>query len=291
MTQSDMHGKVCLVTGAGSGIGKATATALAKQGATVVMICRNQSKGEVVRSEIRESSGNNSIGLLLADLSSQASIRHLTQQCQETYPQIHVLINNAGVALPRRSVTSEGIEMTFAVNVLAPFLLSTLLLDQLKAGAPSRIINVASSIQRPLDFANLQQEKRYKGWQMYGQTKFALILLTYELARRLQGTGVTANCLHPGFISTNLGRNASGVTRLLQRLFASSPEQGAATSVYLASSPDVEGENGKYFVKSKEARSSIGTYDEAASLRLWEVCVQLTGASAFLQADENFPNR
>jgi len=286
-----MHGKICLVTGASSGIGKATATALAKQGATVVMICRDQRKGEAARSEIQESSGNASIALLLADLSSQASIHQLAQQCQAIYPQIHVLINNAGVALTRRSVTVDGIETTFAVNVLAPFLLSHLLLASLKAGASSRIINVASSIQRSLDFADLQQEKRYSGWQMYGQTKSALILLTYEFAKRLQGTGVTVNCLHPGFIATDLGRSASPVTRLLQRLFASSPEKGAATSIHLASSPEVEGITGKFFVKSQEARSSQETYDEAASLRLWDICVQLTGASAFLPADENIQNQ
>lgn len=282
-----MQGKICLVTGASSGIGKATVTALAKQGATVVMICRDRYKGEAARSEIQESSGNAPIDLLLADLSSQASIRHLAQQCQATYPQIHVLINNAGVALTRRSVTIDGIETTFAVNVLAPFLLSHLLLAALKAGAPSRIVNVASSIQRPLDFADLQQEKHYQGWLMYGQTKSALILLTYEFAKRLQGTGVMVNCLHPGFIATDLGRNASPVTRLLQRAFGSSPEQGAATSIYLASSAEVEGVSGKYFVKSQSVRSSQGTYDDTAGLRLWETCDQLTRASTFLQKDNN----
>jgi|SRR5581483_4051086 len=286
-----MRGKVCLVTGASSGIGKATAAALATQGATVVMICRDQKKGEAVRSEIQESSGNDSIALLLADLSSQASIYHLAKQCQDRYPQIHVLVNNAGVALTQRSVTIDGIETTFAVNVLAPFLLSNLLLDQLKAGAPARIINVASAIQRPLNFEDLQHEKHYNGRQMYGQTKSALILLSYELARRLQGTGVTANCLHPGVVSTDLARDVSLAARLFLRLFASSPEKGAATSIYLASSPDVEGVTGKYFSRSREVRSSQGTYDEAASLRFWDICVQLTGASAFLPTDENVQNQ
>jgi NAD(P)-dependent dehydrogenase (short-subunit alcohol dehydrogenase family) len=276
MTQSDMHGKICLVTGASSGIGKATAAGLAKLGATVVMVCRDQARGEAALAEVRTSSGNDAVTLLLADLSSQVSIRQLAHAFQATYPHLHVFINNAGVGPWRRSVTVDGIETTFAVNYLAPFLLTHLLLDRLTASAPARIINVTSAMNSPLDFDDLQREKHFDPMQVYSQSKFALILFTYELARRLQETGVTVNCLSPGVVATNLSRDYPLAFRLMTRLFFSRPEKGAQTSLYLASSPEVEGVTGKYFDRGKEARTSSKTYDAAASQRLWQVSTELT---------------
>src|SRR5256884_3769136 len=252
---SSMQGKICMVTGANSGIGKATALALAQMGATVVMVCRDRARGEEARSEITSKSRKNAVDLLLADLSSQKSIRQLVENFQHHYTHLHVLINNAGAAFPgRRRETVDGLEMTFAVNYLAPFLLTHLLLDVLKASAPARIVNVSSVTQASgyIQMDDLQAEKHYRS--AYGQSKLAEVLFTYELARRLQETGVTANCLHPGFVATNFGQiGTAPVIRTAVKfisLFGMSPEEGAKTSIYLASSPDVEGVTGTYFVKS-----------------------------------------
>src|SRR6266480_4881819 len=198
---TSMQGKVCVVTGANSGIGKATAMGLAQMGATVVMICRDPAKGEEAQHEIKEKSGNDAIDLMLADLTSQASIRQLAENIQQRYQQLHVLINNAGgVNLTRRG-TSDGFEATFAVNYLAPCPLTNLLLDKLKASSPARIVNVSSESHQSgyITMDDLEFEKGYRLMRAYGQSKLALVLFTYELARRLQGAGVTANCLHPGF--------------------------------------------------------------------------------------------
>ncbi|MFQ5793638.1 MAG: SDR family oxidoreductase [Candidatus Bipolaricaulia bacterium] len=242
-----MQGKTRIVTGANSGIGKATALGLAKLGVTVVMVCRNPRKGEAAMAEIKAQSGNESVDLMIADLSSQQSIRQLVADFTDRYQRLHVLINNAGLHLSRRFVTADGIETTFAVNHLASFLLTNLLLDVLKASAPARIVNVTSSAHsRTMDFDNLQGEKQYNGMQTYTQSKLANILFTYELARRLEGTGVTVNCLHPGTVRSGLQRNLPRIFRLL-RLFFATPEKGAETSIYLASSPEVEGVSGKYF--------------------------------------------
>lgn len=276
MTQPDMHGKVCLITGSNAGIGKATALGLAQMGATIVMVSRDKTRGEAARAEIIAKSGNERVDLLLADLSAQASIRQLAQEVIAHYPQLHVLINNAGVAQTKRTVTVDGIETIFAVNYLAPFLLTTLLLDRLEASAPARIINVTSVANKPLDFDDLQHEKRFDTMQVYSRSKFAVFLFTHELARRLEGTGVTVNCLHPGVIRTNLLRGFSVLAPLVFP-FMTSPQKGAETSIYLASSPEVESVSGKYFIKSKEARLPEGTDDQAAARRLWEVSEQLTG--------------
>ncbi len=276
MAQAEMHGKICLVTGANAGIGKATATALARRGATVVMVCRDQARGEAAMAEVRAESGNGSVTLLLADLASQASIRCLASTVQETCPRFHVLINNAGVARWRRSVTAEGIETMFAVNYLAPFLLTNLLIERLKESAPARIINVASAQHHPLDFADLQHQKRFSGVRAYGRSKFAMMLFTYELAKRLQGTGVTVNCLSPGVAATNLARDMPLPFRLMTRLLFGSPENAAQTSLYLASSPAVAGITGKYFDRCKEAKTSAKTCDTAASQRLWDISATLT---------------
>jgi len=280
-----MKDKVCVITGASSGIGKATAVDLARMGATVVTVCRDQGRGEAALAEIKAATGNPNVDLLLADLSSQAAIRQLAKEFKTHYPQLHVLINNAGVALSKRSVTGDGIETVFAVNYLAPFLLTNLLLDVLKAGAPARVVNVAGDYHRKatINFDDLMSERDYNGMQANNQAKLALVLFTYELARRLEGTGVTANCLHPGAVATGgplKDPDLSSFARLMYALvkpFFLSPKRGAETSIYLASSPEVERITGKYFVKKRAVASSPESYDLEIARRLWEVSAQLTG--------------
>lgn len=280
--QNRMQGKVCLITGATSGIGKATALGLARQGATVVIVARNQAKGEASLQEIRTVSGNPRVELLLADLSAHASVRQLATTFGEQYSDLHVLINNAGVFMLKRHVTVDGLEMTFAVNHLAPFLLNQLLLDQLKASAPARIVNVCSNAHTSgrIDLDNLQLVKGYNTWRAYAQSKLAMLLCSYELARRLEGTGITINCAHPGFVFTNMGMNNVGprmqalAKSILSRL-GSSPEKGAKTSLYLATSPDIEGINGKYFAKCRPIKSSPRSYDIAMQHDLWEASTDL----------------
>ena len=285
-SNTSMQGKVCIVTGANSGIGKATALGLAQMGATVVMVCRNQSKGEQAQNEIKEKSENDAIDLMLADLSSQESIYRLAENVQQHYQQLHVLINNAGVANLSRRETVDGLEMTFAVNYLAPFLLTNLLLDKLKTSAPARIVNVSSGSHQSgyIKMDDLELEKGYRLMRAYGQSKLALVLFTYELARRLQGTGVTANCLHPGFVATNIGQNGVGsvgrsIVKLIFSRLGISPEEGAKTSIYLASSPEIEGVTGKYFIKSIPVRSAPISYDETLQRQLWEVSAKLVHLS------------
>jgi retinol dehydrogenase 14 len=273
--------KVCLITGATSGIGKATALGLANMGAKVVMVGRDRGRGEDALAEIKEKSANASVDLMLADVSSQEEIRRLADEFKEAYARLDVLVNNAGVFRSERITTADGIETTFAVNHLAYFSLTNLLLDALKASAPSRIVNVSSGDHSngTIDFDDLQGEKGYKGAKAYSQSKLANVLFTYELARRLQGTGVTANCLHPGVVGTNFGNGVSGVFGFMVRALRplmKSPEKGAETSIYLASSPEVEGLSGRYFVKKVEARSSDVSYDEWTARRLWEVSAELT---------------
>ena len=279
---SSMQGKICMVTGANSGIGKATALELAQMGATVVMVCRDRARGEEARREITTKSRKNAVDLLQADLSSQQSIRQLVENFQHHYTHLHVLINNAGAAFPgRRRETVDGLEMTFAVNYLAPFLLTNLLLDVLKASAPARIVNVSSAAHKSgyIQLDDLQAEKLYRPMRTYPQAKLAVVLFTYELARRLQGTEVTANCLHPGFVATNFAQSDGGpAVRLLVKLlgsFGASPEKGAKTSIYLASSPEVEGVTGQYFVKSIPRRSAAISYDESLQRQLWEQSAKL----------------
>jgi len=277
-----MQGKICMVTGANSGIGKATALELAQMGATVVMVCRDRARGEEARREITTKSRKNAVDLLQADLSSQQSIRQLVENFQHHYTHLHVLINNAGAAFPgRRRETVDGLEITFAVNYLAPFLLTNLLLDVLKASAPARIVNVSSAAHKSgsIQLDDLQAEKLYRPMRTYPQAKLAVVLFTYELARRLQGTGVTANCLHPGFVATNFAQSDGGpAVRLLVKLigsFGTSPQEGAKTSIYLASSPEVEGVTGQYFVKSIPRRSAAISYDESLQRQLWEQSAKL----------------
>jgi len=283
-----MYGKICMITGASSGIGKITALELAKLGATVVIVCRDRNRGEAARSEIQSTSGNQSVELLLADLSEQRAIRQLAQDFLQRYQQLHVLVNNAGVALNKRIITEDGLEKTFAVNYLAYFLLTHLLLDVLKASTPARIVNVSSNSQAfgSIHFDDLQGEKHYSIARAYCQSKLAVVYFTYELPRRLDGTGVTVNCLHPGQVATNMNYSVTGLFGLLGRVvrpFALDPERGARTSIYLASSPEVEDVTGKYFVKCKQARSSRISYDEFVSQRLWKMSEELTKLNECMQ--------
>ncbi len=284
ISSNSMAGKVCMVTGANAGIGKATAQGLANIGATVVMVCRSRERGEAARREIKEQSSNDRISLLVADLSSQAEIRKLADDFKGQQSKLHVLVNNAGIIPRKREVTVDGFETQFAVNHLAPFLLTNLLLDVLKSSVPARIVTVASDMHRgaTIDFDDLQSEKSYGPVRVYCRTKLANVLFTYELARRLEGTGVTANCLHPGVVATKLLADAMGVPSALRsttRLIGSKPEKGAKTSIYLAASPEVEGISGKYFIKQKAVEPSKASSDENVASRLWRVSAELTGIS------------
>ncbi len=276
-----LEGKICLVTGATSGIGKETALALAREGGTVVIVARNPEKGARVVQEIKDSTGNSNIDLLIADLSRQADVRNLATQFRQKYAYLHVLVNDAGAVYMRRQETVDGIEMTFGVNHLAGFLLTNLLLDMLKASAPSRIINVSSRahVGAHLELDDLQGRKSYSGFRAYGASKLANLYFTYELARRLEGTGVTVNALHPGFVRSNFGRNNPGgiVVRALSALMGISVQKGALTSIYLATSPEVERVTGKYFVKCRPVRSNHISYDRDIARRLWDISEELTG--------------
>ncbi|MDP8952995.1 MAG: SDR family oxidoreductase [Actinomycetota bacterium] len=280
-----MDGRVVLITGGTSGIGKAAATALANMGAEVVITGRNKEKGEGVVEEIRRESGNDEVSFLSADLAVQAEVRRLAEEFEASHDRLDVLVNNAGLILSERTETPDGIETTLAVNHLAPFLLTNLLLDLLKRSAPSRIITVASDAERfgKMDLDDLQSEKRYGAFRVYGKSKLANVMFTYELAERLEGTGVTANCLHPGSVNTGFGGNDRGFTTLLFRAFKPfmrSPEQGADTIVYLAASPDIEGMNGRYLSDRKVTSSSKESYDEELRKKLWEASEELTGLKA-----------
>jgi len=293
-SNTSMQGKICMVTGANSGIGKATATGLANMGATVVMVCRNRAKGEEAQREIKQQSGNEAVDLLVADLSSQHAIRQLAQEFQQRYSQLHVLVNNAGGAIPQRQVSVDGIEMTFAVNYLASFLLTNLLLDTIKASAPARIINVSSDAQtNSIDLDDLQRTKKYRIFQAYGQAKTALVLFTYALAQRLEGTGITVNCLHPGVVATNFMDHAvppfaalfaRPLISIFKRFLIQS-EEGAKTTLYLATSPEVEGVTGKYFDKCKEKPSVPISYDKSLQQQVWDIGEELTGLSVPARAE------
>jgi retinol dehydrogenase-14 len=279
-----MQGQVCIVTGANSGIGKVTSRRLAAMGATVVLVCRDQTKGQYAIREIRAHLPGASLELLLADLSSQEHIRRLASEIQARFPRINVLINNAGAINAHRTLSEDGMETTFAVNHLSYFLLTELLLPTLQASAPSRIVNVASIAERRgrTEFDNLQGERRYSSARAYQNSKRANLLFTYELARRLEGTGVTANCLHPGLVRTNFGNRHSWWFRFAKTAFMAargvSAETGAATVVHLASSAQVEGVTGQYFERLQERASSPSSHDPTTARRLWEVSEALTSA-------------
>jgi len=278
-----MNGRICMVTGASSGIGKAAALGLARMGATVVMVCRDESRGDAARAEIREKTGSQTVDLLIADLSSQEAIRRLAEEYRGRYDRLHVLVNNAGVYHTKRHVTVDGLEAMFAVNYLARFLLTNLLLDVLKKRAPARIINVAGAYHAKgrIDFDDLQGERDFDGQRANHQSKLADVLFTCELARRLEGTRVTVNCLHPGMVATHLVDKDKDFPKLLKLLYRlskplmKSPEKGAETILYLASSPEVEGVTGQYFVNKRVAQSSPESHNVQLARRLWEVSEKL----------------
>ena len=275
-----MNGKICLVTGGTNGIGKATAQALAKMGATVVIVGRSAPKTAQVVEEIRAASGNQNVDSLLADLSSQQEVRRLASEFKSKYSQLHVLLNNAGAVFMRHQLSVDGIEMTFALNHLASFLLTNLLLDTLKASAPARIINVSSGAHTTgkIEFDNLQGERGYSP-RVYENSKLANILFTMELARRLKGTGVTVNALHPGFTATGFAKNngkfMAALVSLFAPLVARSPAKGAETSIYLASSPSVDGIAGKYFYDSHVLPAAPQATDMVAARKLWDVSAEM----------------
>ena len=282
---ADLTGKTCLVTGANSGIGKATALGLAKMNANVVMICRNLEKGEAARQEIIADGGNKNVELMQADMSSQASIRRLVSDFQNAHQRLDLLINNAGVYLTRRVATVDGLEAMLATNYLGPFLLTRLLLPTLKASAPSRFVNVTSDAHNGIrmTFDDLEGKKKFSGWHAYGQSKLAMILFTHELSNRLAGTGVTVNSVHPGVVRTNFAKNNGGLVGLGFRIigvFFISPIASARRVLYVATSPDLNGVSGKYFTKMHEARSSKESYDGESEKRLWLMSEQLTGLAS-----------
>ncbi|MEO7043482.1 MAG: SDR family oxidoreductase [Gemmatimonadaceae bacterium] len=278
---TSLRGKTCVITGANTGIGKAAAIELAALGAHVVMVCRNRERGEAARAEIERAAQKGGAGggaeLRIADLSVQAEIRTLAQAIVDAHPRVDVLINNAGVALKKRDVTADGIERTFAVNYLAYFMLSNLLLPALLAAAPSRIVNVASAAHEggKLDFGNLQGESSYRNVAMYAASKLEDVMFTYALARRLDGKGITVNSLHPGVVATEIWRQVP-ILYTLSRWFMLSPEKGARTTVFLAASADVTGVTGKYFAKCEPGKTTPLSRDEALQEKLWNVSVELT---------------
>jgi NAD(P)-dependent dehydrogenase (short-subunit alcohol dehydrogenase family) len=278
----DLTGRTCMITGATSGIGRAAAVGLARLGADLVLVCRDRGRAGETVEQIQSVTGNESVEVLLADLSSQQEIRRVAEEFLSKDRPLHVLVNNAGLIQLGRTTTADGIETTFAVNHLAYFLLTRLLEERLKASAPARIVNVASDVHRSgeITFDDLGRERKYRGFSVYAQSKLANVLFTYELASRLDGTAVTANCMHPGAVGTRFLANNGRLARLamaIGRPFLRTPEQGARTVIWLASSPEVEGVSGRYFADGKEVRSSEASYDRAVSRRLWETSDELTG--------------
>ena len=290
-TMSWIKGKICIITGSNSGIGKETAIGLAKMGATIVMVVRDQERGEKARTEIVKQTGNNSVDLMICDLSSMSSIRHFAEGFKKKYDRLDVLINNAGAVFNKRELTPEGFERTLAVNYLGSFLLTHELMDLLKSSAPSRIINVSSGLAKDgkVDLDDLQSEKNYPRTKAYSRrhapvydnAKLMVMMFTYELARRLKGSGVTVNVLMPGFTATNLGKSSGSLTSSIMfkmvRPMQQSAKKGAETSVYLASSNEVKDITGKCFAKKKEVKTCPASYDEELQKRLWNKTDSMLG--------------
>jgi NAD(P)-dependent dehydrogenase (short-subunit alcohol dehydrogenase family) len=273
-----------MITGATSGIGKAAALALAQCGPNLVLVARDPGRAEQTVREIADKTGNRNVEAMLADLSSLDQVHRLAAEFLATGRPLHILLNNAGVVMLRREETVDGFETTFAVNHLSYFLLTNLLLERIRTSAPARIVNVASDAHvysgGPLDFDDLQSSKGYASMKVYGKSKLANILFTRELGRRLEGSGVTANCLHPGFVGSNLARNngiVGNLAMLLARPFARSTGKGAETAVYLCTSPDVDGVSGKYFFDKMEKWPKSYAQNDDDARRLWEISAQMTG--------------
>jgi NAD(P)-dependent dehydrogenase (short-subunit alcohol dehydrogenase family) len=291
---NEIKGKICVVTGSNSGIGKETALSLAKMGGHVVMVVRSQERGKKARLEIAKQTGSNSIDLMICDLSSMDSIRRFGQEFKSKYDRLDVLINNAGAMFNKREVTPEGFERTLAVNYLGPFLLTHELLDLLKSSTPSRIINVSSGLAKngKVDLDDLQSEKNYSGTKayarvrapVYANTKLMLMMFTYELAKRLKATGVTTNVLLPGFVATSLGKNSGSLSSSIMfkmvRPMQVNAKKGAETSVYLASSDEVKDVSGKCFAKKKEVTTCPASYDEEIQKRLWNKTESILGLAS-----------
>jgi NAD(P)-dependent dehydrogenase (short-subunit alcohol dehydrogenase family) len=267
--------KICLVTGATNGLGKVTARALAQAGATVIGVGRIREEAEAAAADIGDSAA--SLQFLVADLSSQAQIRALVNEFKGKYARLDVLINDVGALFSNYRESVDGIEMTFALNHLGYFLLTNLLLDVICASTPARIINVSSTAHEgnTINFDDLGNKQNYDGWTAYGASKLANLLFTYELARRLEGTGVTVNAVHPGVVNTNFFRAAG-----MNMRGSLTPEEGADTQIWLAQSKEVEGITGKYIVKRRETRSSAVSYDRAVAQRLWQISARMTGLAS-----------
>ena len=279
-----MQGKTVLITGATDGIGKETACRLAEKGARVVIVGRSRDKGAAAVAELKARTRNEAIDFLQADLSVQQEVRRIAAAVTALVPRLDVLINNAGAIVFGRQETDDGLERTFALNHLNYFLLTNELMELLKASAPARIVNVASIAHRRavLDFEDLQLNRGYSAWKAYSRSKLANVMFTYELARRLEETGVTANCLHPGFVRSHFGQNNNlfarfGVSLAMRFGNAISVEQGARTSIHLASSPEVDGTTGFYFDECQPVKSNRYSYDAAAQKRLWDISAEMVG--------------
>ncbi len=285
-TAGAMHGKTVVVTGGTSGIGGVAALALARAGARIVLVARDSQRAEATLRRLREEGPGLGHALHLADLSRLYEIKRVGAEIATAEPRIDVLVNNAGALFDRMQTTEDGLERTFATNHIAYFVLTEALRERLAASVPARIVNTASGAHRgaTLDWSDLQSTKNYSGFKAYSRSKLYNILFTRELARRLHGVGVAANCLHPGFVATRFADGTSGFTRLGARvakaLFAIPPEKGAETIVYLASSPEVEGVTGRYFAKCRPATTTAIAQDEDAARRLWDVSAELTGVGA-----------
>lgn len=286
MESIDLTGRVALVTGATSGIGRVTAEALAGMGAEVFLACRSQHKGELAAQEIAGATGNDRVTPLVADLASLGEVRRLARAFLSRDKPLHLLVNNAAVMNFERRLTVDGYEEMFAVNHLAPFLLTNLLLDRLEASAPARIVNVASGIYsfvKGIPFDDLDANDNFGGMRVYGHSKLANILFTRELATRLAGSGVTVNALHPGAVATGLGRQNGWFGKTLATLmkpFLKSPQKGARTSLYVSISPELDGVSGRYFEACREQPLKASATDEAAARRLWEISANMTSADA-----------
>ncbi|MBN1209749.1 MAG: SDR family oxidoreductase [Myxococcaceae bacterium] len=283
---SHMVGKQCLVTGATNGIGLVAARELAKQGAGVVIVGRNAEKTARTVESLRKETGNPNIDGLIGDMSSMADVRRVAREYAASHSRLDVLLNNAGAFFGKRLVTKDGYEMTFALNHLGYYTLTRDLMDLLKRSAPSRVVNVTSGAQAMgrLNFDDLMEEKSFGGQRAYNNSKLANVLFTFELARKLQGAGVSANCVHPGIVATNFGKeNPTGFMKFLITMagpFMLTPEQGADTLIWLSSSPEVEGVTAKYFARRKERRVNRQALDAAACARLWEKSEQLVNKVA-----------
>jgi len=298
MIDQSLKNRSCMVTGASSGIGREIALGLACKNATVFLVCRDPGRGRSAQDYIRRQSGNADVHLLLADLSAQKQVRSLAEDFKRQHGVLHLLVNNAGVIMGRRVLTGDGIETTFAVNYLACFLLTNLLLDVLKEGAPSKIVNLTTSLHRMarLDFDNLQGEKSFGRESAYSRSKLAVILFTYELARRLEGTGITVNCVCPGATRSGIWSHSSRTIDAFFHALMKGPEEGARLPIHLACSSGVEGLTGRYFetkqhlritrvnLKGTESKSSPVTYDRDTAARLWKLSEQLTGLAGSPQA-------